>query len=387
MRLSNTWAVPLLVPGLLAAAWCWAAPAANDQPPPEAGPKLVVHEWGTFSTFSGSDGKNLKFFPYDNDLPDFVHGYLPKNSKAGPEGGTISLETPVVYFYTKQALTASLRVDFPRGTLTEWYPRAERTNKQLSWKEVKVLPGQDPRLPAEAKKSRYYEARETDAAPLRVAGQQEGKPVVEQEKFLFYRGVGTFDMPLSARALGGGRFTVRWSGEGPVGDLILVRVQAGKIRFQPFRLDRRAKERVEGDVRVPARDATAAELGEVLVKSLTAQGLFEKEARAMVKTWSSAWFGEEGTRILYLLPDRLTDELLPLRVEPKPAALVRVLVGRHDVLTPEWEKQIDVWVAELSRETPTDDAKRKAAVEEMRKLGRYQGAAWSEALVRLKGSR
>jgi hypothetical protein len=318
MRLSNTRAVPLLVPGLLAAAWCWAAPAANDQPPPEAGPKLVVHEWGTFSTFSGSDGKNLKFFPYDNDLPDFVHGYLPKNSKVGPEGGTISLETPVVYFYTKQALTASLRVDFPGGTLAEWYPLAERTNKQLSWKEVKVLPGQDVRFPAEARKSRYYAARETDASPLRVAGQQEGKPVVEQEKFLFYRGVGTFDMPLSARAPGGGRFTVRWNGEGPVGDLILVRVQAGKLRFQPFRLDRRVKEGVEGDVRVPARDTTAAELGEVLLKSLTARGLFEQEARAMVKTWSSAWFGEEGTRILYLRPDgrRSAARLRPGRSGP-----------------------------------------------------------------------
>jgi hypothetical protein len=385
MRFSNTWAALLLLPGLLAV-WCGVA-AAADTPLPAAGPELVVHEWGTFSTFSGSDGKNLKFFPYDNDLPDFVHGYLPKNSKAGPEGGTISLETPVVYFYPKKTLSASLRVDFPKGMLTEWYPRAERTDNQLSWKEVKVLPGQDLRLPAEARDSRYFAARETDAAPLRVSGQETGRPIVEHEKFLFYRGVGTFDMPLSARALGAGRFTVRWNGEGPVGDLILVRVQAGKLRFQPFRLDRRVKEGMEADVRVPARDATAAELGEVLVKTLTARGLFEKEARAMVKTWSSAWFGEEGTRILYLLPDRLTDELLPLHVEPKPAALVRVLVGRHDVLTPEWEKHIDAWVAELSRQTPTDDAKRKAAVQEMQKLGRYQGAAWSESLVRLKGSR
>jgi hypothetical protein len=388
MRFSNKWAVSLLVPGLLAAAWCWAAPAPNDKPP-DAGPELVVHEWGTFSTFSGSDGKNLKFFPYDNDLPDFVHGYLPKNSKAGPEGGTISLETPVVYFYPKKELTASLRVDFPRGILTEWYPQAGRTDTRLTWQGVQVLPGQDLQLPAEAKKSRYYAARETDAASLRVALPRDSRATGEQEKFLFYRGVGTFDMPLSARAQGGGKITVRWEGEeAPGNDLFLVQVQAGKLRFQPFRLDRRVKGGLEGDVQVPASESTAADLGAALVKSLTARGLFEKEARAMVKTWSSAWFGEEGTRVLYLLPGSLTDELLPLRVEPKPASLVRVLVGRHDVLTPEREKQIDTCVTVLSRGGIGAAAPAwNAAAAEMNKLGRYQGAAYSEAQVRLKGRR
>src|SRR5262245_25707972 len=34
---------------------------------------FVVHEWGTFSTFAGSDGAYLKFYPNDGDLPDFMH--------------------------------------------------------------------------------------------------------------------------------------------------------------------------------------------------------------------------------------------------------------------------------------------------------------------------
>ena len=33
---------------------------------------FVVHEWGTFSTFSGADGKSLKFTPSDTDLPNFI---------------------------------------------------------------------------------------------------------------------------------------------------------------------------------------------------------------------------------------------------------------------------------------------------------------------------
>jgi hypothetical protein len=57
----------------------------------------------------------------------------------------------------------------------------------------------------------------------------------------------------------------------------------------------------------------------------------------MVRTWESAWFGEDGTRLMYLVPRAKTDELLPMTIEPKPAETARVLVGRHEFLTPERE--------------------------------------------------
>src|SRR6202022_1839634 len=116
-------------------------------------------------------------------------------------------------------------------------------------------------------------------------------------------------------AEGGRKFTVGWDGKAPEGDLILVQVKAGKVRFQQFGLDRTGTSGARAHVQVPEAAATTKELGDALVKLLTAKGLFEKEARAMVKTWSSAWFGEEGTRVLYILPGDLTDELLPLHVE------------------------------------------------------------------------
>jgi hypothetical protein len=373
MRASVTGAT-LLLTALLASSLC---PAAD--PAPGAAGGLVVHEWGTFSTFSGSDGKNLSFYPYDDDLPEFVHGYLPKNSKAGPRGGTISLETPVLYFYTEKPLTASVKVEFPKGTMTEWFPDAHRTDKKLTWDGIKLRPREDVDLPSENKKSRYYAARETDAAPLRSGS--------EVEKFLFYRGVGTFDMPLSVAAHGNDKFTVTWNGKGSVSDLILLRVQGGKLRFQQFRLDRRPRGGMQADVQVPEKDATPEQLGKALAKLLTARGLYEKEAQAMVKTWSNAWFEQEGTRVLYLLPDGLTDDLLPLRVEPKPTALVRVLVGRHDVLTPEHEKRIDELVKEIKRPTREQDGAQRAARQELEKLGRYTGAAWRAAEARLERRR
>jgi hypothetical protein len=384
----NKLALTLPVAGLLALACCYAAdPASKDKSPTPSAQDLVVHEWGTFSTLSGSDGKNLKFYPYDNDLPDFIHGYEGRNSKAGPQGGTISLETPVLYFYSERPTTVSAQVEFPKGTITEWYPHAARTDKKLVWKGISVLGGEKVKLSSEAKESRYYAARETDATPLRVTFSEEDTKRTEQEKFLFYRGVGSFDMPLSVRASADGTFTATWKGDGLKDDLILIHVREGKIRFQPFRVDRKVNGAMEGSVSLPESDATVENLSDVLAKQLTEKGLYEKEARAMVKTWRSAWFGEEGTRVLYILPDALTEELLPLGVEPRPTSQLRVLVGRHDVLTPEREKKIDGLVSEVNRPTLDQDEKQRAAWQELTKLGRYTQAARSASEGRLKSHR
>ena len=73
-----------------------------------------------------------------------------------------------------------------------------------------------------------------------------------------------------------------------------------------------------------------------------AEGLYEKEARAMVKTWESSWFAEQGTgtRLLYTVPRRVTDTILRLKITPTPDETVRVVVGRIDVLTPEQESKL-----------------------------------------------
>jgi hypothetical protein len=115
---------------------------------------------------------------------------------------------------------------------------------------------------------------------------------------------------------------------------VLVRVRDGKLSFAPVGV---LEAGAATTVALPEAVQTKADLGALLVKQLTAAGLYEKEARAMVKTWDAAWFEETGCRVLYLVPRNRTDELLPLQIEPRPTALVRVLVGRHDFLTPEQE--------------------------------------------------
>ena len=96
-------------------------------------------------------------------------------------------------------------------------------------------------------------------------------------------------------------------------------------------------------MKLPSKESHSSEpLDQAVVKALVAEGLYEKEARAMVKTWEANWFGDEGTgtRVLYMLPRCVTDKLLPLRINPTPDETVRVLVGRIDILTPEQEGKL-----------------------------------------------
>src|SRR6185436_19383032 len=98
---------------------------------------FVAHEWGTFTSVQGADGALMDWRPLETvDLPKFVYnwshpGYNPS------VGGKLSLtksvmitlqrmETPVIYFYSDEELTANVSVRFPQGTITEWYPQARQ---------------------------------------------------------------------------------------------------------------------------------------------------------------------------------------------------------------------------------------------------------------------
>ncbi len=160
--------------------------------------------------------------------------------------------------------------------------------------------------------------------------------------------------------------------------LVLVTVRDKKVGFRAI------GELEKGgtmDAQLPAAADQRAELGAFLVKELTAAGLYEKEAKAMVKTWDAAWFGEEGTRLLYLVPRAKTDELLPITMDPKPTELVRVLVGRHDFLTPEQEAVAD---REMKRLRAAQN-EMNAAYAELQKLGRFTAQAQQMAATRLDG--
>jgi hypothetical protein len=373
------------------------ANAAAPVPPAPALERLVVHEWGTFTSFSGSNGVPVSFSPNNSDLPDFMfHQANPYSKGRVARIGLISMETPVVYFYADRETNVAVNVGFPRGWITEWYPFAstapnelvqnEKTGGQMIRWNARLMPGADLKFPTNENDASnpYYRARATDAAPLQVEAllpishpqELRGGLVVQREKFLFYRGVGTFPPPVTVKALGGDRVTVVNSAGGKIGGLALVTVRDGKVGFLALS---EMGPGAELAATIPAANNQRTELAEYLVKELTQAGLYEKEARAMVKTWDEAWFGEEGTRLLYLVPRAKTDELLPLKVEPNPTEVVRVLVGRHDFITPEQEATADREVKRMQ----AAQAELEAAQQQLSRLGRFSPEAQGLAAQRI----
>jgi len=320
---------------------------------PSSDPRLIVHEWGTFTSIAGKDGAAVQWRPLDglSDLPGFVYDTSGLSKGVGLRSGQLCLkcnlealvrmETPVLYFYANRETIVSVSVEFPKGKITEWYPQARLVYNSdrggmIDWGRVSVVPGGPSDFPVESKDSHYYPARETDATPLRVCGKTEQ----QHEKFLFYRGVGTFDLPLSAR-LTDENLVIKNLGRENVPQFILFENRDGRIGY-------RIHDLFKGEVAVerPALDQTIDTLVRDLETILVANGLYEKEARAMIKTWRDSWF-EPGMRVFYIVPRKLTDSILPIKIEPAPAELTRVLVGRMEVITPEAERSIIQQVAKL----------------------------------------
>ncbi|MGC1489840.1 MAG: hypothetical protein WA798_00605, partial [Candidatus Acidiferrum sp.] len=85
-------------------------------------------------------------------------------------------------------------------------------------------------------------------------------------------------------------------------------------------------------------------LKQTVVDMLVAQGLFQDEAQAMFETWRDSWF-EEGSRLFYIVPRSFVDSILRLTIQPAPSQIVRVFVGRVELVTPATRQAIEQAVA------------------------------------------
>jgi hypothetical protein len=282
---------------------------------------LVVHEWGTFTSIAGPDGNAMIWLPgVSSDLPPFIYHYGFKAILPA----TVRMETPVLYFYSSKETDVSVKVGFPRGIITEWYPAANQRQSEIAWSSVKILPRTIGDFPNDGRNSHYYAARNTAAATVQVSD----KGVSQHERFLFYRGLGTFQPPLSVKLVNN-QIVVRNQIEDQPGAIVLFENQGGRIgyRFGHFTGSEAVLER-------PELSANLVSLRPELEQSLVANGLFADEAHAMVDTWRDSWF-EEGARVFYILPRSAVDSILPLLISPKPAKIERTFVGRIEVITPE----------------------------------------------------
>jgi hypothetical protein len=341
------WLPRLPMLGLLA--FCFASWLIADEQ--NASRDLMVHEWGTFTAVAGNDGNAVEWAPLtgSTDLPGFVEHISDANFKQGLRG-TIRMETPVLYFYSPRDATVSVKVEFSRGVITEWYPHAARiqpsgvlrnaslsqlqTDGSITWSGVVVSPNLSGEFRREVRSNRYYAARATSSTPLRVkttAGDQ-------QEKFLFYRGVSAAPLPLSARQSADGELLVKRLDGNEIPDVILFERRGERVGY---RLVRQLTDETQLDPPVSGSlDSLCGDLEGILVD----QGLYPDEAHAMVETWRDSWF-EEGSRLIYIVPRGFVDKILPLSINPTPAQIIRVFVGRLELVTPATAKAVQTALA------------------------------------------
>jgi hypothetical protein len=388
---------------------------------------FVAHEWGTFTSVQGGDGVLLDWRPLESSrLPGFVYNWQHPGLKRQARGvgspftKTVMItlqrmETPVIYFYAEDKQTVDVTVDFPQGTITEWYPQATRigpsttpvpagilkldeyahkigvkpsftfasftstpatAQSRAQWAHIGVLPpknGNNPAssLPLDTSGSHYFAARETDANLLEMSSLDATNPVPEHEKFIFYRGAGNFATPLRVTLTAENTVSIANTGTEPLTHLIVLGLDRQAGNFVHI------KQLAPGEtqtVRMNAADhperlqKLSVRLGERMVESLVSEGLYRREATAMVSTWRDSWFEEDGLRVLYVLPRAWTDRTLPMKIDPAPRELVRVMVGRAEVLSSALQHSL---LTMLQKASQGDNDARAQTMAEFKKLGRF----------------
>lgn len=364
----------------------------------QAAERLVVHEWGTFTTLQNEEGQELTGINVDDEpVPPFVHNLSPYvlnhalitspywtyRQKGAPRQHphiTMRLETPVIYFYpprgTRLPMKLDVSVEFRGGWLTEFYPNAEvdapgikeekgsvrfeeltsQTIGSLKWPDLRV--GTDASGP------------ETDwavwNAPRNVAASAVTAASGESERYLFYRGVGRQRAPLRvsldrhehALQIRGNFGEVLQVGQVvEIPNLWLAHVRAdGRVAFRSLpavrAMQNEAKVLTATSTQFREQDYTADNLEHLKSEmhgALVKQGLFPDEATALLTTWRRAYFGSHGLRLFFLVPRAWTDHYLPLSISQN-ADVERVMMGRVELISDEQRKLL----AELC-ETPVSD--------------------------------
>ncbi|MCA9508212.1 MAG: hypothetical protein KC505_07330 [Myxococcales bacterium] len=352
---------------------------------------LIVHEWGTFTSFMGSDGVRLSGMHHEEEkLPTFVYGF--HNPQAGPllqtslrycgkvpceflesishslsasdvmpknpigVGVTQKMETPVIYFYGKEGQHVKVDIDFPQGIISQYYPKAHTYSpsydsattlgpSRFSFNVKLLAKNLVEDLARTSANSIWNPSRKVKSNTIESEG--------EKEKFIFYRGVGDFDAKIvvknrrgalyiknNTQSLIKSAFILNFDGQsgvikaiGAIGDeekIVSIADSSTRLLFAAY--VQQAKSMIEA--------------------ALIKDGLFSDEARALVNTWERSYFATPGIRVLYVLPRSQSDEIIPLCITPTPSSVVRSMVGRIEVMTTDEEEDGLKLIASLDSFNP-----------------------------------
>jgi hypothetical protein len=212
----------------------------------------------------------------------------------------------------------------------------------------------------------YASKRPTFGASSNAPGSSE----TESERFIFYRGLGEVPLPINVR-LANGRISGSTSEREGLHHLFTLRVENGRGAYTyrtALRPDESLHDPLPSIDDARPLDQFAEEVAAHVAKRLSESGLYRPEALAMVNTWKSSYFKTDGVRLLFVMPQSWTDRFIPMRVEPAPKELVRVMVGRVELLDARREKRAEDAIRDLGSASA---AVRERAFDTLRAEGRY----------------
>ncbi|HRI69847.1 MAG TPA: hypothetical protein PK156_36710 [Polyangium sp.] len=377
-----------------------------EMPPPDdgiaryPGTGFVVHEWGTDTIVVGSDGSVQRGLHHEEeDLPGFVYDRMKAGTLEGSTSVAVKMETPVTYFYSAVPRKVNVAVGFPQGVFTQWYPAGMTFwppiagpysvagldtptdpvfnlafpfstpacstkygsvgNGLLDWGAIDILGRDDTsaNLPeASLETFTWGYARNVDSNAVRISQSPGALVQPQDEKFLFYRGLGNFDLPVRVSIPEGTSVKLENTYSEAMSKAFVVRVGEGKGVFVAHDGGLPANSAL--DTTIPSLEG-ARDLGtftnalaEAVTQALDQTGLYHDEALAMVDTWKRQWFGTPGIRVFYLIPQSWTDASIPLTVTPAPDSSIRVMMIRVEVIAPE-DETIDVNHVQLLQDPAT----------------------------------
>ena len=320
-----------------------AAPAAE----------LAVHEWGTFTTKAGSDGVQLAGLHLEEEtLPPFVHRQQFGFGKglANVTGVTVKMETPVLYFYADRKTPVQVQVGFKGGSISEWYPQrsgGEPITPMLDltrpyqgnivWNIDVLAPDTDVRPTPDPR----------HVTPIWDAPRHTGANLVQGEfgeidHFLFYRGLGNFETPVVTRFDAKERLHVENLGTETIPfAFVYEKDHSDLVRISWLGALAPGEDRISKTVNLGGTmDMVGSQLRATFSRALVAEGLYGDEAMAMINTWWRSYFHQPGLRVFWIVPRSFTDDILPIAIDPAPQELVRVMVGRSEILTPAFEREL-----------------------------------------------
>lgn len=301
----------------------WWARAQNG---PAAG-RLVAHEWGVW-LLRGGAVDHLGTLAAES--PPFVHrtqrpgvplpipnpnpnpnppGPVPIGPVPPPDVHPPVARKPVLFLYAQAPTAVRITVGFEGGAPWLFFPlgvesQPHPSQRALSWDLQALRPGARVPLRPVAAGHWWNDLRRVPSSPLlaRRGG--------EAERFVFYDG------PVGFRPV----FRIQRSGAGaeiaPLSTERTVWLVGAGGRFVQH-------DTTQGAPRTVAA-GDAAELRRSLDAALRRAGLTAPESASLLDTWRDELFGAAGPRAVYLLPRAHYDAMLPLRIAPQPAQLVRV---------------------------------------------------------------